>query len=141
MSRNISSVNAFTWRAARHGLRLDITAMLVGEGDVYLDSNIRHEPLLFVVERIYIFSPVLSVFRVPFISSFTVLRHDLRGIRMKSDAVAFYVSSSFSSLLPPPCLGARHPLACSALLAFVIFSLPTGETERREGWARSRPDA
>lgn len=61
---------------------------------------------------------------------------------MKSDVVAF-----LPCFPVPPRPGARHPLACSALFPFrlfVIFSLPAcqpGETGRREGWARSRPNA
>lgn len=62
-----------------------------------LDSNIRHlaGQLLFAVER-YIFSRRCFAC----LSFHPLLRHDLRRIRMKSDVVAFYVSSLASAGTP-----------------------------------------
>lgn len=51
----------------------------------YTDSDIRYEPRALVLASL-IYRPAVS--RIPFISSFTVLRHDLRRIRMRNDGIA-----------------------------------------------------
>jgi len=60
----------------------------------YTDSDIRHEARALVLASL-IYRPAVS--RIPFISSFTVLRHDLRRIRMRNDGIA---RASLARLLP-----------------------------------------
>lgn len=51
---------------------------------LYADSDIRHELFVLVLTSLIYRS---TVSRMPFISSFTVLRHDLRRIRMRNDGI------------------------------------------------------
>lgn len=114
------------------------------------NSNIRHETRRASRPReSVIYLPARAVFRVPFISSFTVLRHDLRGIRMRSDAVAF-CSSSLAPVAARPT--PRRPPLFRERVPLVIFSLPvggwkgnaTGQTPRereREGTRDARQRA
>lgn len=67
----------------------------------YTDSDIRHERgALSSSLASLIYRPAVS--RMPFISSFTVLRHDLRRIRMRNDDIAraSLARSAFVSFLP-----------------------------------------
>lgn len=102
-----------------------------GEGCVPRLEYKARAPARFSSSVIYFLADVRSVFRVPFISSFTVLRHDLRGIRMKSDAVAFYVSST-QPILPSTLLCA--PLSSFPVCNFLVAGWPKrgGETEKKK---------
>lgn len=79
----------------------------------YTDLDIRHE-LCALVLASFIYRPAVS--RMPFISSFTVLRHDLRCIRMRNDGIArapcslvrFRLVSFLPSFLPSPRYGFRR---------------------------------
>lgn len=96
-------INAWVWRRNFRLARLVrvLRAARVQHFTIltrYTDSDIRHEPLALVLASL-IYRSVVS--RIPFISSFTVLRHDLRRIRMRNDGIArASLARPLSRLLP-----------------------------------------
>lgn len=97
----------------------------------YTDSDIRHELRALVLTSLIYRS---TVSRMPFISSFTVLRHDLRRIRMRNDGMRRIARASLArplSSLPSFLPSSHYGFPSRECISPVIFSSTVARCRER----------